>query len=131
MHKNYKQMFSQIKRIIIMVVALMSVMLFTLLRCHVQIASAVADSVSIVSVTPDTFESYYKPVKFEVIIKYTLQSVDNGVIYLGFNTETINSFSLVDDQALVSKGSGTVTLQGEVKPVAWGTPDSPNGAMKG
>jgi len=116
---------------IVMVLTIMFTMIFTLLLGIVPIASAAADSISIESVTPNTFESYDKPVTFMVNIKYTLQSVDKGVIYLGFNTATIDSFKLVDDHAFVSKGSGTITLQGTVKPVAWGTPDSPNGAMEG
>ncbi|MDR0671035.1 MAG: hypothetical protein LBF64_01855 [Oscillospiraceae bacterium] len=93
-------------------------------------AYAAGDSVRIVSVTPDVFPDYETPVTFVVTVSYTLQSVDSGVVYLGFNTNAAERYSLVDE-AVVSKGTGVVTLTGTVTPVGWGTADSPSGPLQG
>jgi hypothetical protein len=104
--------------------------LFALTVLPVQPAYAAGDSVSIVSITPTGFEDYGKEATFTVTVNYTLQSVDQGIVYLGFNTNTADRYSLVDE-AIVSKGSGTVTLKGTVVPAGWGTPNSPNGPLQG
>jgi hypothetical protein len=81
------------------------------------------DSVRIVSVTPDAFYSIDEPATFTVVADYTLASVDQGVVYLGFNTSEVNSYSLFDEE-IVSRGSGTCTLTATVTPVNWGASGS-------
>jgi hypothetical protein len=93
-------------------------------------AYAAGDYVHIVSITPDAYANFKDDVTFTVTVNYTLQSVDSGIVYLGFNINEPGRYHL-EDEAIVSKGSGTVTLTATVTPVGWGTPDSPNGALKG
>ncbi|MDR2492420.1 MAG: hypothetical protein LBD25_03005 [Coriobacteriales bacterium] len=93
-------------------------------------ALAADDSVTIVSVSPSSVANYHDEVTFTVSVEYTLASCDNGIVYLGFNTDDPKSYSLVDT-IQVNRGSGCVTLTGKVIPAGWGTPDSPSGALKG
>ena len=120
-------MYMLIKRLSAILMAL--ICLFLLFPA--ERTTAAGDSIRIASVSPDAFSNYNDPVAFSVTINYTLQSADTGIVYLGFNTEQADVHSLVDDNAIVSKGSGTVTLNGTVTPAGWGTPQSPSGAALG
>jgi len=81
------------------------------------------DDIKIVDVSPSTFPAYGQDTHFVVTIDYSLQSTDSGIVYLGFNTEEKDSFTLVDDNLKVTKGSGRITLEATVQPAEYGTPN--------
>jgi hypothetical protein len=91
---------------------------------------ASGDWVNIVSVTPARVIGYANPLEFVVVVNYSLESVESGIVYLGFNYLEPYRYTLVAEQ-VVPKGSGQVTLVTIVLPAGWGTPDSPNGPTKG
>jgi len=78
------------------------------------------DAVNIVAVLPSGIDQYEEDVAFRVIVDYSLQSVENGVVYLGFNLTKLGSYSLLE-QHLVEKGSGRIILEATTKPVKWGS----------
>ncbi len=76
------------------------------------------DSLKIVSV------SAMKPVEnevsneFAVQIEYTLESADEAMIAIGFNTERPGTFKMVG-QKKIAKGSGIINLKASVIPKDW------------
>ena len=92
--------------------------------------AATGDSIAIASITPDAYPNYTDEVTFTVSVNYTLQSVDTGIIYLGFNTSEPDRYTLCDE-VIVTGGSGVCTLTARVLPAGWGTPGSPSGATMG
>lgn len=82
------------------------------------------DWIEIVSVSPNHFDNYTDPVTFTATINYSLQSVDEGIIYLGFNLEKPECYTYSaepEDVQIVPKGTGTVVLSATVTPVNWGS----------
>ncbi|MCR4610378.1 MAG: hypothetical protein K5644_00615 [Lachnospiraceae bacterium] len=78
--------------------------------------------VKIVSLTPNHYDNYTDPVTFTATINYQLTSKDQGIIYLGFNTDQPHYYEVdlqEGDHQVVSKGVGTVTLTQTVTPVNW------------
>lgn len=67
--------------------------------------------IEIVSVSPNHFENYTEPVTFTATIKYSLQSYERGIIYLGFNADKAGCYTYSTDPGdvrIVSQGNGTV-----------------------
>lgn len=82
------------------------------------------DWIEIVSVTPNYYANYADPVTFTATISYSLQSAEQGIIYLGFNTGSPECYTYSpepEDVQIVSKGTGTVELSATVTPVDWGS----------
>ena len=80
------------------------------------------DWVSIVALTPNHYDNYTDPVTFTATIRYNLDSADQGIIYLGFNTDEPDFYTVdkeESDHVVVQRGSGTVTLTRTVTPVNW------------
>lgn len=81
------------------------------------------DWVEIVSVTPNHYENYKDAVTFTATVNYSLQSCEQGIIYLGFNTDKPDYYTIDEDDPysgkVVEKGSGTVTLTKTVVPTNW------------
>lgn len=103
------------------------------LVCSLTIPAAGAvetrdDSVAIISVTPDAVSNYTHPITFTVTIAYTLSSLEEGLIRLGFNTTKPDVYT-VYDQSAVQAGAGTLTLSASITPVGWGTSYAPKGSI--
>jgi len=77
------------------------------------------DSIRIISLTPNYFSTYGKPITFSMEVEYSLASAAEGIICLGFNNGEENYFYFVDDRVTVSRGQGICTLTGTVAPVNW------------
>ncbi len=105
-------------RIILLIISIT----VTTIRVPVNVYAEEGDWVSIVSLTPNHYDNYTDPITFTAIINYSLQSKDQGIIYLGFNTEQADYYQVdreEGDHAVVSKGVGTVTLTQTVTPINW------------
>jgi len=82
------------------------------------------DWVKLVFVTPNHYENYTDPLIFTATIDYSLQSREEGIIYLGFNTQDAHRFVVDTSESarvVVSKGAGRVVLSETVTPVNWNT----------
>lgn len=81
------------------------------------------DWVEIVSVVPNHYENYKDAVTFTATVNYSLQSCEQGIVYLGFNTDEPNYYTVDENDPesgkVVEKGSGTVTLTKTVVPANW------------
>ncbi|MCU0822703.1 MAG: hypothetical protein MUC95_09575 [Spirochaetes bacterium] len=83
--------------------------------------SASGDRLSLISVEPDSGLSDGTIYTFTVKVSYLLISAENGVLYIGFNTENAYSYSLISDAAFpVSKGSGEHTFTVTAAARDWG-----------
>jgi hypothetical protein len=56
--------------------------------------------------------------EFTIKVEYTLESEDDGVIMLGFNTQEPKGSRMVQSE-IVHKGSGTTRFKAKVIPVDW------------
>lgn len=92
---------------------------------HISVCAEEGDWVEIVSVTPNSYDNYTDFVTFTATINYSLQSAEQGIVYLGFNTSRPNYYEIEEEPGaagvVVSKGTGTVVLSKEVRPVNWDT----------
>jgi hypothetical protein len=79
------------------------------------------DGINIVAITPLSFSTYGQDVHFTVTIDYSLQSIERGIVYLGFNVAEVGKFRLVEDHLQVTKGSNRITLEATVQPAQWGS----------
>jgi hypothetical protein len=81
-------------------------------------ARASDDTVKIASITSS--EPVHRGVEneFTVDVDYNLDSSDEGIIMLGFNSQDPNQFVMMQSK-IVQKGSGTATLKAKVIPVDW------------
>ncbi len=80
------------------------------------------DWVHIVTLTPNHYDNFTDPVEFIATIDYSLYSQDQGIIYLGFNTDEPDYYNVdeVDtDNIVVNKGVGRVKLSKTVVPKNW------------
>ena len=59
--------------------------------------------------------------KFTINIDYRLASKDGGIIYVGFNTSSVNSYSLADSVE-VPRATGSKTMSATVVPVDYPAP---------
>jgi len=75
------------------------------------------DLIRIISVTPD--ENLIDGVQqtFTVKVEYILTTMEQGVIYIGFNNKQPRRYSLTGDKLIVNRGSGvhTFTVTGITK----------------
>lgn len=81
-----------------------------------------ADSVAIVSVTPDSAERGVRTT-FTVVIDVDLESLDSGVVQAGFNDAEARRFRMVGTQTL-THGRRRLSLTLHSVPVDWGA-DAP------
>lgn len=99
--------------------------LFFILICLLLTIIAYAeedDWVEIIALSPNHYDNYTDAVTFTATINYSLHSKEQGIIYLGFNTDKPNYYEVdreSGDHVVVSKGFGTVTLTQTVTPVDW------------
>ena len=85
------------------------------------------DWVRIVSITPNHYDNYSDPVTFTATIDYSLSSREEGIVYLGFNTDDAHYYEVgleESDHIVVKKGLGRVVLSQTVTPVNWDQPAS-------
>lgn len=103
----------------------LAVMAAAFLFCVIPASAEEGDWVRIVSVTPNSYDNYTDPVAFTVTVDYSLQSAEQGIVYLGFNTSQPNYYEIEEEPGpagqVVSRGTGTVVLSKEVTPVNWDT----------
>lgn len=82
------------------------------------------DAIEITYFTPETAIEGV-PTTFLVNFDYRLSSVDSATVYLGFNTDFVNGFSLSDNTlGITEQGTGTGSFSQEVSPVFYAAPDS-------
>ncbi|MBR1441806.1 MAG: hypothetical protein IJ589_11365 [Lachnospiraceae bacterium] len=80
------------------------------------------DWVRIVALSPNHYDNYTDPVEFTATIDYSLYSQDQGIIYLGFNTDRADYYEVDEvetDHIVVNKGVGRVVLSKTVVPKNW------------
>lgn len=91
----------------------------------VSVCAEEGDWVEIVSVTPNSYDNYTDSVTFTATINYSLQSAEQGIVYLGFNTSQPNYYEIEEEPGpagqVVTRGEGTVILSKEVTPANWDT----------
>jgi hypothetical protein len=68
------------------------------------------DSIRIISVTPDRNLIDGVQQTFTVRVEYFLATMDQGIIYIGFNNNKPGWYSLTGDKLIVNRGSGTHTF---------------------
>jgi hypothetical protein len=78
-----------------------------------------ADTIKIISVTTTKPVTRGVENEFTVEVEYNLDSKDEGIINLGFNTQKPTSF-VMEDGRIVKKGSGNITLKAKIIVVDWG-----------
>lgn len=97
-----------------------AVLMFSPFSVHAE-----EDWVEIVSVTPNSYDNYNDSVTFTATVNYSLQSAEQGIVYLGFNTSQPNYYEIDEEPGaagqVVSRGTGTVILSKEVTPMNWDT----------
>jgi hypothetical protein len=81
------------------------------------------DSIQVTSVSPPAAVPG-APTDFTVDFTYRLASVDNGIIYLGFNTSDPHSYIMSPSTLTVTRGSGSGSLTASASPVEYPPPDS-------
>ncbi len=80
-----------------------------------------SDSISIISVTPNSGLTPGILTAFVVNIEYELASVDSGEVNVGFNTDEVGRYTMIiAARALVGKGSGTHQFNVTVVTRDWG-----------
>jgi hypothetical protein len=77
------------------------------------------DDVAIVSVQPDGPLTRGVEVELTFEVDVTLQSEDEAILHLGFNTDQPRSFEMLESYAIY-RGTERVTLKAKVTPVDWG-----------
>jgi len=76
------------------------------------------DSISITNVSPESAVAN-ESTAFAVEVSYSLASIENGLLMIGFNYEEVDKYYMIDEYS-VSRGSGTHTFNVTVTPVDWG-----------
>ena len=74
------------------------------------------DRIKILSVTPDSVAVNSGETELVVEVEYELGSRDEGVINLGFNVEAPRAYVMGEEDNIVKKGRGRVTLTAKLKP---------------
>jgi hypothetical protein len=72
--------------------------------------STAKDSIRIISVTPNINLINGVRHTFTVKVEYVLATLDQGVIYIGFNSKEPKRYQLTGDKLIVNKGSGVHTF---------------------
>jgi hypothetical protein len=84
-------------------------------------APSATDSISITSISPASAVTVTNT-SFAVEVSYSLASKDSGLLMLGFNTNKVDSYSMISSQTYtVAKGSGTHIFTATATPVDWGS----------
>jgi hypothetical protein len=83
------------------------------------IVSTAKDSIRIISVTPNKNLINGVRYTFTVKVEYVLATLDQGVIYIGFNNTEPKRYQLTRDKLIVNKGSGVHTFVVTVIPKDW------------
>lgn len=82
-----------------------AVLMFSPFSVHAE-----EDWVEIVSVTPNSYDNYNDSVTFTATVNYSLQSAEQGIVYLGFNTSQPNYYEIDEEPGaagqVVSRGTG-------------------------
>jgi len=87
-------------------------------------ASAADDSITIQSVVPDNTVSVGIPVTVTITVRYVLDSTDQGVIYVAFNTKEPDVYSHVSEVGqVITRGEGTHVFSVTTTPVYWESAD--------
>lgn len=82
---------------------------------------APSDAITIVSVTPATGLVDGQSTSFDVKVKYTLNTGDQGEIEVGFNSDDVSYYTMNTSSVFdVIKGSGTHTFTVTATPKNWG-----------
>ncbi|HKF59538.1 MAG TPA: hypothetical protein VKJ45_29125 [Blastocatellia bacterium] len=81
-------------------------------------ARASGDTIKIVNITSARPVHRGVENEFTVKVEYTLDSEDDGIIMLGFNTQAPKASVMVQSE-VVHKGSGTTKFRAKVIPVDW------------
>ncbi len=80
----------------------------------------ISNSIEIISVSPSIELEDGIKYNFSVIVEYNLVTVNSGILKIGFNTEAVNSYSMISDaDFIVDKGSGTHTFNVTVTAKDW------------
>lgn len=79
---------------------------------------ASTDKIKILNITSTT--PIIRGVETEIMVEveYDFTSSEEGVIFIGFNTESSQGFRMYESLK-IEKGSGTVTLKAKIIPVDW------------
>jgi hypothetical protein len=76
------------------------------------------DKIKIINITPDSLILNGKKSEIAIEIAYELETKKEGIIYLGFNTDRPEGYS-IKKEMVVKKGKGSITLKVKVKPTDW------------
>jgi hypothetical protein len=79
---------------------------------------ASTDTIKIVKLTSAQPVHRGVETEFTIKVEYTLESADDGIIMLGFNTMEPKTSMMVQSE-IVHKGSGTTRFKAKVVPVDW------------
>ena len=77
-------------------IALLSILIF--LGCEKDDDLEI-DSINIISVTPSSNLEDGVEYNFIVEIEYDLATTSNGILWIGFNTSVVNSYTIIEDAA--------------------------------
>ena len=77
------------------------------------------NEIKILNVSPMDNVLPGETVEFSIEVEYSLGSVPDGVVGIGFNTTKVDSYNMLDNQ-IVSRGTGTIVFDVSVEPVDWG-----------
>jgi hypothetical protein len=81
--------------------------------------STAKDSIRIISVTPTGNLIDGVQQTFTVKVEYVLATLDQGILYIGFNYKDPKVYQLTKDKLIVKKGSGVHTFVVTVTPKNW------------
>jgi hypothetical protein len=76
------------------------------------------DRVEILSVLPAGSVTRGVEMEFTLDIEYTLDSLDDGVLSVGFNTDRPNAYRIVETRA-IERGTDRLSVKAKAVPVDW------------
>ncbi len=83
------------------------------------VVGSAPDSIAIVSVSPSSAVNGAST-SFAVVVSYSLATKNSGMLMIGFNTASANSYTLLPNpQPTVLKGTGTYTFNVTATPTDW------------
>ncbi len=77
------------------------------------------DYIKIISVIANGRIKENENCSFTVTIEYNLSSCENGIIYVGFNNDKYDIWSLTEESVIISEGTNTITITTEANAVYW------------
>jgi hypothetical protein len=82
--------------------------------------NATVDGITITNISPASAVAGTNTT-FSVDVSYSLASKSSGVLMVGFNTSSVNGYSMISSQEfVVAQGSGTHTFTATAIPADWG-----------